>query len=207
MSVLLITRRVFTLALLLAPALAGAQAATPEAGTPTQVVENLHATLLATMREADDLGFAGRYERLAPVLDASFDFPAIARIVTGRHWQDLDQATRAAFIQTFTELSVATYATNFAGFDGERFVTLGNEAAAGRSIIRTELIQADDDKVDLNYLLHERDGAWRIVNVIAQGVSDLALKRAEYTAVIKAEGIDSLIERLAQKVAEMGHQS
>lgn len=207
MSVPQITRRAFTLVLLLAPALAAAQAAAPATDTPTQVVENLHATLLATMREADTLGFAGRYARLAPVLDASFDFPAIARIVTGRHWRDLDAATRTAFIRTFTELSVATYATNFSGFDGERFVTLGNEAAAGRTIIRTELVQSDADKVSLNYLLHQRDGAWRIVNVVAQGVSDLALKRAEYTAVIKAEGIDSLLKRLAQKVAEMGHSS
>jgi phospholipid transport system substrate-binding protein len=209
MSVPLMTRRRFALVVLLAPALVSAQAEAPNAiaSTPAEVVETLHATLLATMRDADTLGFSGRYQQLLPVLQASFDFPAIARIATGRHWKDLDEAGRSAFIQTFTELSVATYATNFAGFNGESFSTLGADTAAGRTVVRTELVQADGDKVSLNYLLHERDGAWRIVNVIAQGVSDLALKRAEYTAVIKAEGIDSLIKRLAEKVAAMGHQT
>jgi len=42
---------------------------------------------------------------------------------------------------------------------------------------------------------------WGIVNVIAQGVSDLALKRTEYDAVISAQGIDPLIAKLDAKVA------
>ena len=188
-------------------ALLAVPAAIAETRAPRTVVEEFHAALIATMNEAAELGFAGRYDRLLPVLDASFDFPAIAKVVIGRHWQDLDAAQRAEFIRTFTELSVATYATNFAAFAGERFVTVGDEKADGRVVVRTELVQADGDEVGLNYLLHQRDGEWRIVNVIAQGVSDLALKRVEYTAVIKAEGIESLIRRLAEKVVQLGQAS
>ena len=45
------------------------------------------------------------------------------------------------------------------------------------------------------------------MNVVAQGVSDLSLKRADYTAVIKSEGFDSLINRLEKKIAEMSKAS
>ena len=45
------------------------------------------------------------------------------------------------------------------------------------------------------------------MNVVAQGVSDLSLKRADYTAVIKTEGFDSLINRLEKKIAEMSQGS
>ena len=54
-----------------------------------------------------------------------------------------------------------------------------------------------------NYLLRVNNGNWLILNVIAQGVSDLALKRADYAAVIKAEGFDALIDRINKKVTEM----
>jgi phospholipid transport system substrate-binding protein len=37
--------------------------------------------------------------------------------------------------------------------------------------------------------------------VIAEGVSDLALKRSEYGAVIGKEGIDALIAKLEAKIA------
>jgi phospholipid transport system substrate-binding protein len=42
---------------------------------------------------------------------------------------------------------------------------------------------------------------WHIVNVVAEGVSDLALKRSEYDGIIAAEGIDSLVAKLNGKVA------
>lgn len=167
------------------------------------VVERLHAALLDAMQRADTLGYRGRAELLAPVVASSFDFPTIARIVTGRAWRDLDEARQREFIDVFRALSVATYATNFSGYDGERFVTGDSEPARGAMIVRTELVKADGEAIPLHYMLRKGDGGWRIVNVVAKGVSDLSLKRAEYAAVIEAEGFDSLVKRLREKVAEM----
>ncbi len=70
-------------------------------------------------------------------------------------------------------------------------------------IVRTELVKEDGERIPLNYMLRKSNGEWRIVNVVAQGVSDLSLKRAEYTAVIDSEGFDSLVTRLRGKVDEM----
>ncbi len=176
--------------------------------SPQGVVEQLHATLLQAMTGAEKLGYQGRYDLLSPVLAQSFDFPAIARIVTARHWKRFSEAEQARFLETFAELSAATYAVNFARFSGERFATLGTAESKAGTVVRTELVKSDGDKVPLTYLLHKSaDGSWRVVNVIAQGVSDLALKRAEYAAVINAEGLDSLIKRLDAKIAEMAHKS
>ncbi|MEQ8230922.1 MAG: ABC transporter substrate-binding protein [Gammaproteobacteria bacterium] len=175
----------------------------PPATAAVAVVERLHEALLESMRGGADLGHAGRVEVLAPVIHASFDFPTIARIVTGRAWKDASEAQRTAFIDVFGRLSVATYATNFSSFDGERFVTGQSEDSRGARIVHTELVKADGEAIPLDYMLHPRDGDWRIVNVVAQGVSDLSLKRAEYTAVIQSDGLDSLITRLREKVGEL----
>jgi phospholipid transport system substrate-binding protein len=58
------------------------------------------------------------------------------------------------------------------------------------------------DDVTLDYLLREAFGKWRIINVIAKGVSDLSLKRADYGAVINSQGFSSLIEKLKKQIAE-----
>ena len=50
------------------------------------------------MREADNLGFAGRRDRLAPVIEGAFELPLIARASTGRHWKKLDEAQRARLV-------------------------------------------------------------------------------------------------------------
>ncbi|MCB1747404.1 MAG: ABC transporter substrate-binding protein [Gammaproteobacteria bacterium] len=176
------------------------------AGTTAEAtVENLHAHLLEAMQGGDSLGYSGRHDLLAPVIEGSFDFETIASIVTGRAWKTASAEQRAAFLDTFDALSVATYATNFSGYDGERFETRDSEDSRGSRIVRTVLVKSDGNEITLNYMLRETNGDWRIINVVAQGVSDLSLKRAEYTAVIESEGFDSLVRRLREKVSEMAH--
>ena len=170
---------------------------------PVTVVENLHAHLLDAMQRANELGFDGRSELLRPVIDSSFDFPTIARIVNGKGWKTASDDQKAAFLDVFRELSVATYATNFSGYGGETFVTEGGEERRGAEIVRTSLVRSDGEKIPLNYMLRKSNESWLIVNVIAQGVSDLSLKRAEYAAVIDSEGFDSLVKQLRSKVSAM----
>ena len=54
----------------------------------------------------------------------------------------------------------------------------------------------DAAPIALNYLLHNRDGRWRIINIIADGVSDLALKRAEYQRVLEEQSFAGLLAHL-----------
>ena len=165
------------------------------------VVEKFHSNLLQVMTNADGLGFNGRVDALDAVLAETFDFPTIARIVTGQHWKTLDDDQRAEFIAVFGDLSAATYASNFDGFSGEAFETVGVEEKRGNILVKTVIVRVDDDPVTLDYVLRDNDGMWRIVNVIANGVSDLSLKRSDYTAVIKSEGFNSLVTKLSGKIA------
>lgn len=186
--------------------LSGLAAAADDAGAKS-VVEKLHESLLGAMQAGSTAGFKGREDMLAPVITSSFDFETICRIVTGRHWKTASDEQKARFTEVFKKLSVATYASNFSSFSGEKFQTEGSEADRDALIIRTTLRPTDGEPVPLNYLLRQTNGQWRIMNVVAQGVSDLSLKRADYTAVIKSEGFDSLIKRLEKKVAEMSQGS
>ncbi len=175
-----------------------------EASPAASSVEKLHATLLEVMQHGVQLGFAGRAEKLSPVLNEVFDFPTISRLVTGRYWSKLAPAKQREFIEVFSALSTATYAENFKSFSGQRFETRTTEDKKNAKLVKTAIIDADGSEVPLNYLLAKQQDMWRIVNVVAQGVSDLSLKRAEYTAVIGSEGIDALIAKLKAKVASYG---
>jgi phospholipid transport system substrate-binding protein len=174
--------------------------------TAVQVIDKLHAELLAVMKHADELGYTGRYQRLAPFVTSSYDLPFIARVVVGRHWKDFSDAQKSKFIDTFTRLSIGTYADRFAGYSGERFRTISNEESRrGRRLVKTELIKPDGEKIPLDYILHDKDNQWRIINVIAAGVSDLSLKRADYSSFLKREGFDALLVNLDNKIKQFGN--
>lgn len=170
------------------------------------VVDGLHSALIDIMRDAKALGYAGRRDRIAPVIERSFDLPFIARFALGRHWSELSAEERNTMVDVFSRLTIAQYAARFNGFSGEQFVTLSSDQARkGRELVRTVLKTAGGsaDNVTLDYLLNETEQGWRIINVIANGVSDLSLKRADYGAVIKSAGFDGLITKLDGQIKDL----
>jgi phospholipid transport system substrate-binding protein len=121
--------------------------------------------------------------------------------VLGKYWDSLNDEQRSRFVEVFTELSIATYASNFDRYSGERFKTISEkQVSGGRILVQSQLTKSDGGQVQLDYLLHRTDGQWRIVNVVAQGVSDLALKRADYSAFLKSKGFEALLNKLKEKI-------
>ena len=166
----------------------------------TQVVEKLHSTLLAVMKDGDKIGYQGRYEQLAPVIKSSFDMPFISRTVLGKYWGTFNNDQRSRFVDAFTHMSIATYAANFDSYSGEHFKTISEkEVNGGRILVQSQLVKSDGGQVQLDYLLHRTGTQWRIINIIAEGVSDLALKRADYSAFLKNKGFEALLKKLIEK--------
>jgi phospholipid transport system substrate-binding protein len=173
-----------------------------------EVVENLHTSLLSAMKDGDRIGYKGRYERLSPVIRSSFDLASIARVAVGRYWESFNDEQKAKFVETFTRLSIATYTWNFDAYSGERFKVISEKEQGGSQIlVRTELTKSDGGKVQLDYLLHLVNNQWRIINVIADGVSDLALKRADYSNFLKNKGFEALLSKLNEKIAQYSNKS
>ena len=166
-------------------------------------VEALYAALLDVMREAEALGFSGRYAKLEPVVKSSYDFEFMASRVVGRQYQRLEPAQQATWRETFARLTVSTYADRFDGFDGERFeIGAVEESAGGTHIVRTKLHPADDDPVQLDYRMRRSDDGWRIVDVYLSGtVSELALRRSDYSGVLRNDGFDALLTAVEAKIA------
>jgi len=189
---------VFCLCWPLAPATAAEEA-------PRDIVGRLNAVLMEVMQQADELGFSGRYDRLAPVLSEAFNFPLMARISVGRHWRKLEDSDRDRLVDAFGRMSIATFATRFDGYSGERFEVLGEKPAPRKAIlVRNRLIKNDGGAVEINYLLKIAEGRWRVVDVFLDAkYSELAMKRSEYGSVIKNAGFDELIRRLDEKIAKL----
>jgi phospholipid transport system substrate-binding protein len=175
------------------------------ASGPEQVIERLHASLLEVMRSADELGYEGRYQQLEPVLEQSYDFPFMIRIALGPTWRELDERQRAELTELFTDMSVANYAARFDGYGGERFEILGGEAGPRDAVlVRSRIVPADDEPIELNYLLKEFEDGWRIIDVLLDArYSELARQRAEFAAVLRSGGVPDLVATLERKIAQL----
>ncbi len=192
---------------------AGASAAATEAGeparetsAPTRVVDELHENLINVMKEATTLGYQGRFARLEPVIHELFDIPFMAEKSIGRHWKTVDEHSRADLLATFERFTVANYAGRFTGYSGQSFETLSEQASKhGTVLVYSRLVSGNGETVQLNYRLRPAgEDGWRIIDVLLNGtVSELALRRSEYSSLIQREGFPALMSALNQRIDEL----
>lgn len=182
-------------------ALAPAQGAEAPA---SRLIERFHETLIGVMKNAETLGFDGRYEKLAPAIKETFNLAFMARFAAGSYWKKLSADQRGKLVEAFSSMSIAIYAERFDGYSGERFDTL-NEKQFRRTtrLVKTGLVKSDGETIILNYLVGQRDGNWRVIDVHFKGVSELAVRRSEYTSVLKRKGFGGLIAVLEKKIANL----
>lgn len=179
-----------------------AGAALAATGEATSVVKRVQTSLISVMKEATQLGYEGRFSGLESVVWQTHDIPFVAKVALGKHWPRLDEQQRTAFISTFAKLSTATYAARFDEYHGERFrIVAESPLPRGKGLlVESRLIKANGEEVHFNYLLHQVGDDWKIINIIVNGVSDLAVKRAEYTKLMDDSGFSALMVRLEEQI-------
>ncbi|HEY7550349.1 MAG TPA: ABC transporter substrate-binding protein [Hyphomicrobiaceae bacterium] len=183
-------------------------AALPPAGVSAQRtdaaaadIDSLHRALIETMKQGKRLGLKGRYDKLAPVLFKIYDVPLMARIAVGPNWDRMPPAQQSHVVDAFSRMMVATYASRFDEFSGERFDVLQTvEQPPTGKIVKTRVTQSNGKTVSLNYLLRPAGTEWKVVDVFLDGtISELANRRAEFTAILKSGGPSALITSLRQQ--------
>jgi phospholipid transport system substrate-binding protein len=164
-------------------------------------VRAFYDALLATMKQADRLGIRGRYDKLAPVISSTFDLAAMTRIAVGPEWNSIAPELQSKLIESFTRMTVATYASRFDGYSGERFeVEPASEVRTTGRVVHTKLFPSNGEPITLNYLMRGSDDNWRIVDVYLTGtISELATRRSEFASILKNGGPSALIDSLGQQ--------
>jgi phospholipid transport system substrate-binding protein len=160
-----------------------------------KAVAEFHGVLLEVMKADSSLV---KEQLLEPRVKYFFDVATIARISLGRSWKKLGVEQQQQFVETLSELIVATYVDRFDRYDNQRFTIDDSETLKKGMIIKTTIHRGDKELAKLNYYF--RDG--RVFNVVANGISDLSLRRAEYRSVIKEQGFEVLLQQINNKIQE-----
>jgi len=196
-------------AIFLALAAAAAPASAP--GPPDAGAASTAAgrAVVSRLHEALESGgeVAARYRRLAPLVRETHDLDRMARFVLGRHRGGLDEGERQRFLDAFERHSIMSYAARFAALQPGALEVTGAEPgagnAAGRMSVLATLTTAEGEELPMRYVLEEGDAGWRIVNIVVNGVSDLAVRRVQYGRLLEREGFEALLAELESAIDEL----
>jgi phospholipid transport system substrate-binding protein len=172
--------------------------AVPMSGGDT--VKGLYDALLGTMKSGRSLGQSGRFARLEPVVSRTFDIPTMARLSVGSSWVTLSDAQRQQVIESFGRYISAIYADRFDSYAGQKLQVTGEQPAAAGLIVKSQIIKANGEPVNVDYMMRRNGDTWLISDIYLDGaISEVATRRSEFGAILKNEGIDGLIAALNRK--------
>ncbi|HLZ67397.1 MAG TPA: ABC transporter substrate-binding protein [Aliidongia sp.] len=185
-------------ALLLGLALCGGRA--QAAPGPSDEVRGFYDVLLNNMKNAAALGVKGRYDKLEPVVMATFDVPFMSRLSVGPSWGQLNAEQKQAVAKAFGRYITATYATQFDGYSGEQLNVIGEQKLKHGTLVRTQIVKSDGEPISINYVLHDNDVRWQIRDIYLAGtISQLATRRSEFSSILRGQGIEKLVSVLNDK--------
>lgn len=170
--------------------------------TPVATIESLQRGL-ADVATAD-LTVEERYAQLAPLVTETHDLEYIATLAVRRNWDSFDADQRARYLAAFARLSVMSYASRFASIARDSFLEpTPQESSADSAAVTSGIRAGKGATISLDYALRRSDRGWRIVNIVADGVSDLALKRAEYRRILIDGTPEALIDELDRQTDDL----
>lgn len=202
---MIISRRMF--GALAVGVLTAADAGVARADTvePSAVVQSLYDALLDAMKQGEKLGFDGRYQMLEPVIRKAFDLATMCKIALGGYWTTLSTEKKNAMLVAFDKYTISTYASRFKSFNNQKFeVGKTRQVPNDRVLVESNIVKADGEPVELNYVFRKNADGWQVIDVyLAGAISQLTQMRSEFTEPLQKGGVDALIQLLDEKVKEL----
>ncbi len=146
-----------------------------------------------------------RKARFRTLFRENFDLPKIGHFVLGRYGRGTPVPVLNDFLATFEDVMVERFAPQFAGYGDTRFrvgtvrpVENRDQFIVGSAITPPE----SETEVKIDWRLRHKDGQFKVLDIIGEGVSMALTLRAEYGSVLKSSGgkVEELVVLLRDRL-------
>jgi phospholipid transport system substrate-binding protein len=147
-----------------------------------------------------------RIAKFRELFKRGFDVETIGRFVLGRYWREATEAEQREYLRLFEDLIVHTYAGRFSEYSGETLTVTDARPDEDRiTLVMSQVNRTQGPPIRLDWRIAERDGSFKIVDVVVEAVSMSVTQRSEFASVIQRGGgrVQSLIAALRDKTKSM----
>ena len=171
---------------------------------PDQLVQKITDEVLAAIKSDKQLA-AGDKQKALKLAEEKvlpyIDFEQATRLAVGRAWSQASPEQKKRLVSEFRNMLVRTYSNAIEGYQGQTLKVLPSrgEPKSDEATVRTQFVRAGGQPLPIDFQMRKTEKGWKVFDIAVEGVSLVLTYRSEFDAVVKQEGIDGLIKRLAQK--------
>jgi phospholipid transport system substrate-binding protein len=203
------TASLILVVLLCAAATTRVIAAAPAPADPLNVIKTGLDQVIAVFND-QQMPLNQRRDKLRSMSLAYFDFDSMAKSVLGYHWRNLAPGQRNQFVPLFTQFIQDAYLSKMEEATVEKireeaktanvkFIKQTYFSSDYAEVFSTVALEDQNDPLQVNYLMHQDDGQWRVYDVTVDAISLIANYRNQFNRIINNEGYPKLIADLQAK--------
>lgn len=138
------------------------------------------------------------------LLGQGFALPFISRFVLGRYWRTATPEQREDYQALFAEYILRTYSNRLGGYAGETFRVTGARPAGKQDImVATRIDRPSGPPIQADWRVRVFDNEYKIIDIMVEGISMAVTQRSEFTNVVRAQGIEGLLQALRARTERM----
>ncbi len=187
------------------PGLAPAGETTPAGHPAAEAVRRMAQEAIVVLSDTS-LSAEQRAQGLRRLMARDIDIPPIARFVLGRYWRAVSERQRDAYVDAYSDYILNAYTAKIGGGATalERFDVVKTQAHGTKDfLVYCIVARAGGEPVNAIWRLRQRDGRFRIIDLMVEGVSMVQTQRQEFVSMMRAyDGdVDKLIAMLKERTS------
>ncbi|HEU4340337.1 MAG TPA: ABC transporter substrate-binding protein [Candidatus Binatia bacterium] len=172
------------------------------AGAPEDALRQTVDQLLVVLKDPrlkEEGNQVERRRKLKELIYQRFDFMEMARRSLGPEWGRRSPEEQKDFVRLFTNLLETTYLDQIESYSGQKVRYLKGRVHANYAEVDTKVVDNKGQEFSFNYRLHNRDGDWKVYDVIIEQISLVNNYRAQFNRVLARSSFKDLLESMKQK--------
>lgn len=141
--------------------------------------------------------------KIRSIVNEIFDYTELSRRTLGREWTKFNAPQQNEFVKLFSDLLEKTYADRLLAYSDEKVVFEKESLLReGQAEVTSSVLTADGKKIPLDYRLVQKDGNWRVYDVIIEGISLVKNYRDQFRDILAKDSPEEVLKMLRDKVAK-----
>jgi len=122
------------------------------------------------------------------ILTQNFDMKTIGKFALGRFWRDASEAQQAQYLKLYQDMIVNVYSARFENYSGQKFNVVDHRVDDSGDVIVNSTITGKGSPVNVAWRVRPKGGAYKIIDVMVEGVSMAVTQRNDFAGVIQKGG-------------------
>ncbi|HSC55958.1 MAG TPA: ABC transporter substrate-binding protein [Nitrospira sp.] len=139
-----------------------------------------------------------RRQLLERVVGERFDYEEMSRRSLGTAWANVSEKDKHEFVSLFQTLLVNTYADKIESYTGDGVQYINERTEKEYAEVRTKVLTGKTE-IPLDYRLLHKGSAWRVYDVVVDGVSLVNNYRGQFSKILRNGSYADLIDQLRKK--------